>query len=959
MKILKAGHCDSIRGMMLFVAVLFFTLLPVVVQSRAILGVDLGSLYMKVALVQSGSPLEIVTNMHSKRKTEQMILFEKDSSRYYGADASSLLARKSNSIPSAMSLMLGRDELHPSVQVLTERHYPIRPIYNESRYGVVLKIDGHTFTPEELVAMVLTHAVDISVAYSIESSGKAIPPPRDVVLTVPSFATQKERLALQDAAELASLNVLSLIDENTAAALHYAMDKTFDNEQLILFYNMGGSSLQVSLIRFFQYLQPQKYGQPKSIPALEVLGKSWDTTLGGDAYDHIIVEMLVDHFNEKWRKQTGDNTNDVRKVPRAMTKIRLQANKVKHVLSANSEIPVHIDSVHDDLSISFTITREEFEQQMIEKKMISRSIQPVIDVLNNANKTINDLYATELLGGGMRIPKIQNELQKYLNDNFDAKLAAANNSTITEQVLGMHINADESFALGAAFAGANISTAFRVRQVGLTDINPFPIQVTLTDMPEEEKKSFFGTTKKKPEEDSAVWSKEATIFKAFGKYGVKKTIAFTHDKDVVCSLDYVNTTTLPAGTEPELERYSIKGIVDFVKEMTDKKVIKTDANATKPKVSLQFELSTSGIASLIKAEVSMEELYIAQEEIEVDDNSTDTTTNNTNTTEDNVATEEVAATNETESNNTSSNTTTTDKKKDMPKKKKTIKVEKEKKRVHRKSLDVKISYVTRVRPHTVEELAASKEKLLSMAQRDKERMLLQESKNKVESYIYKIKNKLIDDEEVVASVTTEEQREEVSQLARDAEMWLEDDGYDADLATMDAKYTELSSPFEKILLRINELTARPAALEAMEKKFKEIEDLMVLWNTTKPHITDVEKDMVLKQVTQIREDISKKVEEQSLLKPHEEPVLVSTDLPEKTKLVETLIVALSSKKPPAPKKDKKKKGKKNATTTVDINATNADFIFEDDNSTEPSTNTTTETSDKNSTSAGGLSDDEL
>jgi hypoxia up-regulated 1 len=101
-----------LAGLLLLVA-----LLPAVpVESRAILGVDLGSLYMKVALVQSGSPLEIVVNLHSKRKTEQMILFDR-SQRFYGADAASLLARKASTTPSAMSLLLGRDEQHPVVQV--------------------------------------------------------------------------------------------------------------------------------------------------------------------------------------------------------------------------------------------------------------------------------------------------------------------------------------------------------------------------------------------------------------------------------------------------------------------------------------------------------------------------------------------------------------------------------------------------------------------------------------------------------------------------------------------------------------------------------------------------------------------------------------------------------------------------------------------------------------------------
>jgi hypoxia up-regulated 1 len=125
---------------MLPLSLLFFVLFVFyrteIVAARAILGVDLGSLYMKVALVQSGSPLEIVTNLHSKRKTEQMVLFDNNHQRFYGADAASLLARKSQKTPAAMSLMLGRDEQHPVVQVLAERHYPIRPVFNETRAGV-------------------------------------------------------------------------------------------------------------------------------------------------------------------------------------------------------------------------------------------------------------------------------------------------------------------------------------------------------------------------------------------------------------------------------------------------------------------------------------------------------------------------------------------------------------------------------------------------------------------------------------------------------------------------------------------------------------------------------------------------------------------------------------------------------------------------------------------------------
>jgi len=562
------------------------------VSARAILGVDLGSLYMKVALVQSGSPLEIVTNLHSKRKTEQMILFEpkQHMQRFYGADAASLLARKSTSTPALMSLMLGRDDQHPIVKTLSERHYPLRPQYNATRSGVTLTVDGYDFTPEELVAMVLTHAVDISVAHAVaQGADENMAPPKDMVLTVPMYATQMERLALLDAAELVDLNILQLLDETTAAAVHYAMDKSFPEEQLFLFYNMGATATQVALVRFYSYDQPQKFGKPKTVPALEVLGKSWDETLGGEAFDHLVVEYLADQFNLAWSKTGRGEGKDVRAYPRAMTKLRLQANKVKHVLSANTEIPVYMESVHDDVSLSTHVTRLQLEEMAA--PLLERAVRPIHRVLAQVNKTLDDLTEIELIGGGMRIPRIQAEISK----------------ATAGRTLGLHINADESMALGAAFCGANISTAFRVRHVGLTDINPFTMSVTLQDLP---------TAEKKKVKDEEVWTKQATIFKAFGKMGVKKTIAFTHDRDVHCDLDYVKDDNLPEGTELPIARYNITGIAEFAGEMAKKEL-------GRPKVSLQFELSASGITALVRAEASVEETYMAEEEIEVDDDEAD------------------------------------------------------------------------------------------------------------------------------------------------------------------------------------------------------------------------------------------------------------------------------------------------------------------------------------------------
>lgn len=137
--------------------------------------------------------------------------------------------------------------------------------------------------------------------------------------------------------------------------------------------------------------------------------------------------------------------------------------------------------------------------------------------------------------------------------------------------------------------------------------------------------------------------------------------------------------------------------------------------------------------------------------------------------------------------------------------------------MHKRPLNVETYYVGRVQPHSPEQLAASKAKLLDMAERDKERMMLEESRNKVESYIYYIKNSLADREKELSEVSTEEQREEATNLALAAQDWMDDEGYSADLATMEDKYASLSHPFEKILLRLKEKVARPKAVEDLRK----------------------------------------------------------------------------------------------------------------------------------------------
>merc|ERR1712232_1159341 len=236
------------------------------------------------------------------------------------------------------------------------------------------------------------------------------------------------------------------------------------------------------------------------------------------------------------------------------------------------------------------------------------------------------------------------------------------------------------------------------------------------------------------------------------------------------------------------------------------------------------------------------------------------------------------------------------------KKKKTKMVEKENKRIIKKSLEFEAYYVGKVQPLTEELMEESRAKLAELTRKDKERVLLEEAKNRVESYIYHIKNKLIDDEENIAKISTEEQREELRKLAEDGEEWLYDDGYNADLSTMEAKYVELSEPAEKVWFRLKELTLRPEAIESLKKKLTKVEGLLEKFAESMPQITDEEKNDVKEKIEAIKTWMSEKETEQASKEPHEDPAFTSHEVPLQTKSLERLIAKLMKKPKPKPEK---------------------------------------------------------
>lgn len=259
----------------------------------------------------------------------------------------------------------------------------------------------------------------------------------------------------------------------------------------------------------------------------------------------------------------------------------------------------------------------------------------------------------------------------------------------------------------------------------------------------------------------------------------------------------------------------------------------------------------------------------------------------------------------------------------------------EKKKVHKRKMTVKSYHVGSIRPYSEEIMAESKAKLDELARIDKERMMLEEIRNTYESYIYLIKNKLSDFEDEIAAISTEEQREALLKSASEAEDWMYDEGYDADLETYKKKYEELSAPAEKVFFRMTEVSARDEAVQELTKKLDKVEALMEKWVTSMPQVTEEERGEVIAKVNEIRAWITEKTEAQAAADPTTDPVFTSAEVPLQTVDLQKIVGRLSKKPKPVPKKEEEKK-----------NETETESEEKNEDSTESSDDKKSEDSDE-------------
>ena len=476
------------------------------------IGIDLGTTYSAVG-VWENDRVEIIANDQGNRTTPSFVAFT-DNERLIGDAAKNQASSNTVNTVFDAKRMIGRKFSDENVQKeLPHFGYNVIPDDNDKPH-IEVSFMGETkhFYAEEISSMVLAKLKTVAESYV----GKEV---NDAVITVPAYFNDSQRQATKDAGAIAGLNVLRIINEPTAAAIAYGLDKKMTSEQNVLIFDCGGGTHDVTLVSIDDGV-------------FEVKATAGDTHLGGEDFDTVMVDFFATEFLRKNKQVTKDSLYQNK---RAMRRLRTACERAKRVLSSSSTAAVEIDSFYDGVDFFSSMSRARFEE--ITSSLIQRCIDPVSKVLQDAKMSKGDIHEIVLVGGSTRIPKIQ----KTLIDFFNGK------------ELCKSINPDECVAYGAAVQAAILSGDHdknsKLNEVLLLDVTPLSLGL----------ETAGGVMTKLVERNTTVPVKRAQTFSTFADNQTGVTIQvfegerqFTKDNNKLGEFHLEGIPPAPRGV-PQIE----------------------------------------------------------------------------------------------------------------------------------------------------------------------------------------------------------------------------------------------------------------------------------------------------------------------------------------------------------------------------------------------------------------------
>tara|TARA_B100000886_G_scaffold220664_5_gene153405 strand:- start:1513 stop:3441 length:1929 start_codon:yes stop_codon:yes gene_type:complete len=401
------------------------------------IGIDLGTTYSCVSVWQNNNA-EIIANDQGNRTTPSYVAFSGEE-RFIGAAAKSQSAQNAENTVFDAKRLIGRKFKDSEVQMELP-HLPYKVFENKNgnpAIEVKYKDEVKRFQPEEISAMVLTKMKEIAEAFL----GVTV---TDAVITVPAYFNDSQRQATKDAGVIAGLNVLRIINEPTAAAIAYGLEKNTKGERNVLIYDLGGGTFDVTMLSLDEGV-------------FEVKSTAGDTHLGGEDFDRRIVQYLLQEFCKKNKL----DIKEVEKKSKTLRRLHAASETAKKTLSSSSVANIEIDAVYDGIDFNTTLTRARFEDMCSD--LFRKTFEPVEKVLRDAKLSKSQVHEIVLVGGSTRIPKIQAQLSEFFNGKQLCK----------------NINPDEAVAYGAAVQGAILSGVKdeKVTDLLLLDVIPLSLGI--------------------------------------------------------------------------------------------------------------------------------------------------------------------------------------------------------------------------------------------------------------------------------------------------------------------------------------------------------------------------------------------------------------------------------------------------------------------------------------------------
>ncbi|KAK1416833.1 hypothetical protein QVD17_25950 [Tagetes erecta] len=780
----------------------------------SVVGFDLGNESCVVAVARQRG-IDVVLNDESKRETPAIVCFG-EKQRFLGtAGAASSMMNPKNTI-SQIKRLIGRPFSDPELQQ-DLKALPFRvtegpdgfPLIHAQYLG-----ETKTFTPTQVMGMVFSNMKTIAE----KNLNAAVV---DCCIGIPIYFTDLQRRAVMDAATIAGLHPLRLMHETTATALAYGIYKTDlpENEQLnVAFVDIGHASMQVCIAGF-------KKGQ------LKILAHTFDRCLGGRDFD----EVLFQHFAEKFKTEYKI---DVFQNARACLRLRAASEKLKKVLSANPEAPMNIECLMDDKDVRGYIKRDEFEQISI--PILERVKKPLEKALSEAQLTVDNIYAVEVVGSGSRVPAVI----KILTDFFGKEPRRT-------------MNASECVAKGCALECAILSPTFKVRDFQVQESFPFSIALTWKGSAQDS-------------QNGSVENQQSSIvFPKGNQIPSVKALTFYRTGTFTVDLQYSDVSELQA--TPKISTYTIGPF--------------QATNAERTKVKVKARLNLHGVVSVESAQL------IEEEEVEVP------VSKEPSTMDIDKATADVASTNETDVNmqdapvSENGSQETGDNPVQMEA---DAKVEAPKKKIKKTNIPVSELVYGAMLPADVQKAV---EKEFEMALQDRVMEETKDTKNAVEAYVYDMRNKLHDK---LHEFVTESEREAFIAKLQETEDWLYEDGEDETKGVYVAKLDELKKQGDPIEQRYKEHSERGSFVDQLLNHINLYRQAAASADPKYEHIDLSEKQKVLNECSEVENWLRESKQLQDTLPKHVEPVLLSSDIRKKAETLDRICRPIMSK--PAPPK---------------------------------------------------------